>query len=99
MIFCKLFNEYFSAGVGRTGTFLALDIMMQRIKQERRINVFELVRQLRSQRMRMVQTVDQYVFLYELAVELIETRSQLRKLYFLKFEPFYHFFPQKCSTF
>jgi protein tyrosine phosphatase len=72
-------HQYFSinsAGVGRTGTFIALDIMMQRIKQERRINIFDLVRQLRLQRMKMVQTVDQYVFLYQTAVELIEARRQ-----------------------
>ena len=45
-----------SAGVGRTGTFIMLDIMMDRLKQEDSINVYEVLRQLRSKRMYMVQT-------------------------------------------
>jgi protein-tyrosine phosphatase len=50
--------------------------MIQRMKQERKINIFDLVKQLRSQRVKMVQTVDQYAFLYASASELCETRTQ-----------------------
>ena len=45
-----------SAGVGRTGTFITLDSMMERIKTEDTINIFEFVRDLRQQRVLMVQT-------------------------------------------
>lgn len=45
--------------------------MIQRIKKEAKINIFDLVKQLRSQRMKMVQSCDQYVFLYTAALELI----------------------------
>ena len=45
-----------SAGVGRTGTFVMLDVMMDRLKAEESINVYEVLRQLRSKRMYMVQT-------------------------------------------
>ena len=45
-----------SAGVGRTGTLVMLDIMMDRLKAEDSINVYEVLRQLRSKRMYMVQT-------------------------------------------
>lgn len=76
----KLINfihlKHSSAGVGRTGTFIAIDIMIQRIKKESKINIFDLVKQLRSQRMKMVQTCDQYVFLYTASLELI---SMLRR--------------------
>lgn len=65
-----------SAGVGRTGTFIALDIMKQRMKQEKKINIFELVKQLRSQRMKMVQTVEQYIFLYTSALKLADARKK-----------------------
>ncbi|XP_070496815.1 receptor-type tyrosine-protein phosphatase H-like isoform X2 [Chironomus tepperi] len=65
------FVVHCSAGVGRTGTFIAVDIMIQRIKREAKINIFDLVKQLRSQRMKMVQSCDQYVFLYTAALELI----------------------------
>ncbi|XP_049307173.1 receptor-type tyrosine-protein phosphatase eta isoform X12 [Bactrocera dorsalis] len=60
-----------SAGVGRTGTFIALDIIMQRLKYEFKINIYETVKKLRFQRMKMVQTIEQYTFLYESAYELV----------------------------
>lgn len=64
-----------SAGVGRTGSFIAIDIIQQRIKHERKINIFDLVKQLRCQRMKMVQTLDQYIFLYTSGLKLTEARK------------------------
>ena len=64
-----------SAGVGRTGTFIAIDIIQQRLKQERKINIFDLVKQLRCQRMKMVQTIDQYIFLYTSGYKITEARK------------------------
>ena len=56
----KLPNDHFlrflSAGVGRTGTFVTLDVMLQRISQEDSVDVFGFVRQMRYQRNFMVQT-------------------------------------------
>ncbi len=46
-----------SAGVGRTGTFITLDAMMERIKAEETINIYEFVKNLRKQRVLMVQTM------------------------------------------
>jgi len=46
-----------SAGVGRTGTFIALDIMLERIPQTHDVNVFECVQTMRMQRVLMVQTL------------------------------------------
>ena len=45
-----------SAGVGRTGTFITLDSMLERIKEEDNLNIFEFVSTLRKQRVLMVQT-------------------------------------------
>nr|XP_022303306.1 receptor-type tyrosine-protein phosphatase mu-like [Crassostrea virginica] len=54
-----------SAGVGRTGTFIALDSLLKQGRESGRINVFEFVKQMRQDRMTMVQTVDQYIFLHK----------------------------------
>ena len=46
-----------SAGVGRTGTFITLDMMMQQMRAEDTLSVCQCVRNLRTQRMKMVQTL------------------------------------------
>jgi len=45
-----------SAGVGRTGTFIALDSLLQQAKEEAQIDVFDCVRHMRYSRVNMVQT-------------------------------------------
>ena len=45
-----------SAGVGRTGTFIALDWILQKIKEKGSVNVYECVKTLRDYRCFMVQT-------------------------------------------
>ncbi|XP_056002718.1 receptor-type tyrosine-protein phosphatase kappa-like [Ostrea edulis] len=54
-----------SAGVGRTGTYIALDSLLKHGKETERINVFEFVKKMREDRMTMVQTPEQYVFLHK----------------------------------
>lgn len=51
---CPLF---FSAGAGRTGTFIALSNILERVKAEGLLDVFQTVKSLRMQRPHMVQTV------------------------------------------
>ena len=46
-----------SAGVGRTGTFIAIDIEMQRIEAERVLDVYGCLKKLRSRHILMVQTL------------------------------------------
>ena len=46
-----------SAGVGRTGTFITLDSMLERVKTESAINIHKFVKDLRKQRVMMVQTL------------------------------------------
>lgn len=47
---------YCSAGVGRSGTFIVIDAMLDRIKAENTVDIFNYVAYLRSRRTAMVQT-------------------------------------------
>lgn len=67
-----------SAGVGRTGTFIGLDIIMQRLKNESKVNIYETVKKLRFQRMKMVQSLAQYTFLYTCTYELVKHKNPQR---------------------
>ena len=46
-----------SAGVGRTGTFITIDTMMQRLKEKDDLNIYQFVTEMRSRRTFMVQTM------------------------------------------
>ena len=45
-----------SAGVGRTGTFILLDHVMQQMKREGTLSIYNILKGMRGQRMKMVQT-------------------------------------------
>lgn len=54
-----------SAGVGRTGTFIALDRLMQHIREHEFADILGMVSEMRSHRLSMVQTEEQYVFIHQ----------------------------------
>ncbi|XP_045067881.1 receptor-type tyrosine-protein phosphatase delta-like isoform X30 [Coregonus clupeaformis] len=73
-----------SAGVGRTGCFIVIDAMMERIKHEKTVDIYGHVTLMRAQRNYMVQTEDQYVFIHDALQEAITcgtTEVPARNLY------------------
>ncbi|XP_043118974.1 receptor-type tyrosine-protein phosphatase S isoform X7 [Puntigrus tetrazona] len=73
-----------SAGVGRTGCFIVIDAMLERIRHERSVDVYGHVTLMRSQRNYMVQTEDQYGFIHEALLEAVacgNTEVAARSLY------------------
>ncbi|KAL3319582.1 hypothetical protein Ciccas_001747 [Cichlidogyrus casuarinus] len=63
-----------SAGVGRTGAFIVIDSQLERLKQEHSVDVYGAVNRMRCQRNFMVQTEEQYAFLYDILVEAVQVR-------------------------
>ncbi|XP_060088874.1 receptor-type tyrosine-protein phosphatase S isoform X15 [Heteronotia binoei] len=60
-----------SAGVGRTGVFITLSIVLERMRYEGVVDIFQTVKMLRTQRPAMVQTEDEYQFCYQAALEYL----------------------------
>jgi protein tyrosine phosphatase len=58
-----------SAGAGRTGTFIALDIGLEQVNSELQVDFVAIVNKLREQRMKMIQTSAQFMFLYDALLE------------------------------
>ncbi|XP_069678301.1 receptor-type tyrosine-protein phosphatase H-like isoform X2 [Periplaneta americana] len=61
-----------SAGVGRTGTLIAVDILLQHICENKKVDIFGTVFKLRKQRMNMVQTEGQYAYIYRCIKDAVE---------------------------
>jgi len=73
-----------SAGVGRTGAFIVIDSMLERIRHEKTVDIYGHVTCLRAQRNYMVQTEDQYVFIHDAVQEAVlcgNTEIPARNLY------------------
>ena len=64
-----------SAGVGRSGTFIALDRILQGIRKYDVVDIFGIVYEMRKERVWMVQTEQQYICIHQVCPLLSFTRT------------------------
>ncbi|KAL4229662.1 hypothetical protein ACF0H5_010050 [Mactra antiquata] len=65
-----------SAGIGRTGTFIALDYLVDQANIEDYVNVLQCAQNLRHQRVNMIQNQAQYEFLHDALLEAMFCPSE-----------------------
>uniref|UniRef100_A0A3B3HQ50 Protein tyrosine phosphatase receptor type Q n=1 Tax=Oryzias latipes TaxID=8090 RepID=A0A3B3HQ50_ORYLA len=74
-----------SAGVGRTGVFIALDHLIQHVRDHEFVDIYGLVAELRSERMCMVQNLAQYIFLHQCTLELLNNKGNSQSIWFVSY--------------
>ncbi|CAF0942939.1 unnamed protein product [Brachionus calyciflorus] len=63
-----------SAGIGRTGTYLAIEYLAEQLRAKKKIDIYQRVLEMRKYRPKMVQNPIQYRFIYEM-LEFIYQRE------------------------
>ncbi|XP_048802056.1 FERM and PDZ domain-containing protein 2 isoform X1 [Lagopus muta] len=61
-----------SAGIGRSGVLLCVEILLSYIEKDLYFNIKHIVRDLREQRFGMIQSKDQYLFCYEFVLQVLQ---------------------------
>jgi len=64
-----------SAGVGRSGTFIALDRILQGIRKYDVVDIFGIVYEMRKERVWMVQTEQQYICIHQCLLAVLEGKE------------------------
>ncbi|XP_032431091.1 receptor-type tyrosine-protein phosphatase H isoform X15 [Xiphophorus hellerii] len=61
-----------SDGVGRTGTFIALDFLLQQLEKQQAVGIKDFLHRMRRHRSHMVQTESQYIFLHQCIMDRLQ---------------------------
>ncbi|KAM9285287.1 FERM and PDZ domain-containing protein 2 [Morus bassanus] len=61
-----------STGIGRSGVLLCVEVLLSYIEKNLWFNIKQIVRDLRDQRFGMIQTKDEYLFCYEVVLEVLQ---------------------------
>lgn len=69
-----------SAGVGRTGVFVASHIALEKLLQKEKLDIKRIVTQLRTQRQGMVRTEEQYRLIYSIVMDSLKTNFLMELL-------------------
>ncbi|XP_041671513.1 receptor-type tyrosine-protein phosphatase H-like [Cheilinus undulatus] len=78
-----------SAGVGRTGTIIALDVLLQQLERERAVGIDAFVHKMRLNRPHMVQTESQYVFLHQCIMDILQQNEKTEENIYENEDMFY----------
>ncbi|XP_046560348.1 receptor-type tyrosine-protein phosphatase kappa-like [Haliotis rubra] len=62
-----------SAGIGRTGTYIALDYLLEQAQSEDQVDVLCIAQLMRTNRVNMIQTWEQYAFVYDAVLEAVKS--------------------------
>ncbi|XP_041636404.1 receptor-type tyrosine-protein phosphatase beta [Cheilinus undulatus] len=88
-----------SAGVGRTGTFIALDRVLQQLDTKGTIDLYSCVFDLRLHRQHMVQTECQYAFLHQCVRDVLRARKHRSEQENPLYPIYENFNPEYCRDF
>ncbi|XP_010561825.1 PREDICTED: FERM and PDZ domain-containing protein 2 [Haliaeetus leucocephalus] len=61
-----------STGIGRSGVLLCIEVLLSYIEKDLCFSIKQIVRDLRNQRFGMIQTKDEYLFCYEVVLEVLQ---------------------------
>ncbi|XP_028255677.1 receptor-type tyrosine-protein phosphatase beta [Parambassis ranga] len=88
-----------SAGVGRTGTFIALDRVLQQLDSKGTIDLYGCVFDLRLHRQHMVQTECQYAFLHQCVRDVLRAKKHRSEQENPLYPIYENFNPDYCRDF
>ncbi|GFY75034.1 tyrosine-protein phosphatase 10D [Trichonephila inaurata madagascariensis] len=69
-----------SAGVGRSGTFIALDHILQKIQKHDYVDIFSIVYEMRKERVWMVQNEQQYICIHQCLMCVLDGNEDMDPL-------------------
>ncbi|XP_075717007.1 tyrosine-protein phosphatase non-receptor type 13 isoform X2 [Rhinoderma darwinii] len=69
---CGPIITHCSAGIGRSGTLICIDVMLGLIRKDLEFNISDLVQTMRLQRHGMIQTEEQYIFCYQVILYVLK---------------------------